>query len=208
MKRLTKKVENRYIITCPNLLKYIDGKNQLNEFLFAQDKGIQKLGELEDIEDELGIDLATYFKIKSAKSVYVQELGGDYSEMLVRPSKDNIDVCYKGFVNIPECDSCLKLKDYGKTWALTKEELENNRIANVLDKAIETATNKVIEREALKIIKKHGLSQPHLNLILQSENYGLYRRIIVGSQNDVFKYEIPYSRDEFKLIKVAFRIEE
>ena len=84
---------------------------------------IQKLGQLEDIEEELGIDLLTYFKIKSAKSVYVKELGKDCSEMLVRPSKDSIDVCYKGFVNIPECDSCLQLKDYGKTWALTKEEL-------------------------------------------------------------------------------------
>ena len=66
----------------------------------------------------------TDFRIKSAKSVYVKELGNDTSEMLVRPSKDSIDVCYKGFVDIPECDSCLRLKDYGKTWALTKEELE------------------------------------------------------------------------------------
>lgn len=82
-----------------------------------------KLGQLEDIEEELGIDLLTYFKIKSAERVYVKELGSDISEMLVRPSKDSIDVCYKGFVNIPECDSSLQLKDYGKTWALTKEEL-------------------------------------------------------------------------------------
>lgn len=83
-----------------------------------------KLGQLEDIEEELGIDLITYFKIKKAKSVFVKESGNDISEMLVRNSKDNIDVCYKGFVNIPECDSSLYFKDYGKTWALTKEELE------------------------------------------------------------------------------------
>ena len=86
---------------------------------------LQSRSSLEDIEDELGIDLLTYFKIKSAKSVYVKELGSDTSEMLVRPSKDSIDVCYKGFVNIPECDSSLQLKDYGKTWALTKEELDH-----------------------------------------------------------------------------------
>lgn len=85
---------------------------------------VNKLGELEDIEEALGIDLVTYFKIKSAKSVYVKELGRDISEMLVRPSKDSIDVCYKGFVDIPECDSCLHFKDYGKTWTLTKEELK------------------------------------------------------------------------------------
>lgn len=83
----------------------------------------EKLCQLEDIEEELGIDLVTYFKIKSAKSVYVKEEINDISEMLVRPSKDSIDVCYKGFVNIPECDHCLQLKDYSKTWALTKEEL-------------------------------------------------------------------------------------
>ena len=85
---------------------------------------LNKLGQLEDIEEELGIDLITYFKIKNAKTVFVKELGHDVSEMLVRNSKDGIDVCYKGFANIPECDSYLRLKDYGKTWALTKEELE------------------------------------------------------------------------------------
>ena len=84
---------------------------------------VDKLGQLEDIEDELGIDLITYFKIKNSKTVFVKELGHDVSEMLVRNSKDGIDACYKGFVNIPECDSYLRLEDYGKTWALTKEVL-------------------------------------------------------------------------------------
>lgn len=64
-----------------------------------------------------------------------------------------------------------------------------------------------IERslKALEIIRKHGLSYPHLNLILQSENYGLYRRIIVGSHDNAFKYEIPYSREDFELIKAVFQ---
>ena len=111
--RLTKKLpSNHYYPT--------HVQDQYNVWI---DELLTKLGKLEDIEDELGIDLATYFKIKSAKSVYVKELGEDCCEMLVRPSKDSIDVCYKGFVDIPECDSCLKLKDYGKTWALTKGEL-------------------------------------------------------------------------------------
>ena len=114
--RLTEKKENG---------KY-DYATDKNGYCFLQEgQLVNKLGQLEDIEEELGIDLLTYFKIKSAKSVYVKELGKDCSEMLVRPSKDSIDVCYKGFVNIPECDSCLQLKDYGKTWALTREELEN-----------------------------------------------------------------------------------
>lgn len=91
------------------------------------DECMNKLGQLEDIEEELGIDLITYFKIKSAKIVYVKELGHDVSEMLVRNSKDGVNVCYKGFVDIPECDTYLQLADYGKTWALTKEELTDGK---------------------------------------------------------------------------------
>lgn len=103
----------------------INGELENREYIHIKDKNLaeKKLFELEDIEEQLGIDLVTYFKIKSAKTVCVKELGNDISEMLVRPSKDSIDVCYKGFVDIPECDICLQLKDYGKTWALTKEEL-------------------------------------------------------------------------------------
>ena len=101
-----------------------DHKPRISNYEYVNVKEMaKKLGQLEDIEEELGIDLLTYFKIKSAKSVYVKELDNDTSEMLVRPSKESIDVCYKGFVNIPECDSSLQFKDYGKTWALTKEEL-------------------------------------------------------------------------------------
>lgn len=116
--RLTKK-EIPYITSGSNIIEIPDiaeGHKYIGQ-------AIDKLGQLEDIEEELGIDLITYFKIKEAKSVFVKELGNDISEMLVRNSKDNIDVCYKGFVNIPECDSSLYFKDYGKTWALTKEEL-------------------------------------------------------------------------------------
>lgn len=91
----------------------------------------QKLGQLEDIEEELGIDLITYFEIKKSKIVFMKEeypnneIKNDISEMVVRSSQNGIDVCYKGFINIPECDISLHFKDYGKTWALTKEELRN-----------------------------------------------------------------------------------
>lgn len=78
-----------------------------------------KLGQLEDIEEELGIDLITLFKalgnkivIKNDKYHYVdfedveQDTNGDYLFNLV--------------------DGSYYFKDYGKTWALTKEELEND----------------------------------------------------------------------------------
>lgn len=78
------------------------------------------------------------------------------------------------------------------------------QLAHVNDEAKENINKIEKSLKALEIIRKHGLSYPHLDLILQSENYGLYRRIIIGSQNDVFKYEIPYSKDEFELIREAF----
>lgn len=130
MVRLTEKIyedtdgQKEYRIKNIDLNGFIDCTKTLSQMIARQHEPVNKLGQLEDIEEELGIDLITYFKIKSAKTVYVKELRNDCFEMLVRPSKDNIDVCYKGFVNIPECDSCLQLKDYGKTWALTRKELE------------------------------------------------------------------------------------
>lgn len=111
-----------------------------------------KLGKLEDKEDELGIDLETFLKVLKNKKIYVSdsyctESGEDYGvydyieiedveytemsqEELMKAEyfKDYANCwvfifrCYESY-----CDSytCLvKLKDYGKTWALTKEELE------------------------------------------------------------------------------------
>ena len=120
MSRLTRYCETKDEYVDANFGK--DWKSSINIY--------NKLGQLEDIEEELGIDLITYFKIKNAEKVFVKEEyqsekgWNTISEMLVRPSKASIDVCYKGFVNIPECDERLYLKDYGKTWALTKKELK------------------------------------------------------------------------------------
>ena len=71
----------------------------------------EKLFELEDIEEELGIDLVTLFKALEQNYVYV---------------KTNVGIeKNKGF-NLCglELWSQVKLnaKDYGKTWALTKKE--------------------------------------------------------------------------------------
>lgn len=79
---------------------------------------VEKLGQLEDIEDELGIDLVTLFKAMKY---------GIY--------KKNDDLCFEATLRIhnnqyylcqPYDDVLLHivhLRDYGKTWALTKEEL-------------------------------------------------------------------------------------
>lgn len=81
----------------------------------------EKLHDIEDIEEELGVDLATLFKALKQQNVWTKY-------------ENEIDLC-------DTCEYMLlddfiyfywnsgkhlvfELKDYGKTWALTKEELE------------------------------------------------------------------------------------
>ena len=56
------------------------------------------------------------------------------------------------------------------------------------------------ELKALEIILKHGLSINHADLIPKTDDYEMYRRIIT-SHHDVFKYETPYSQQEYDLLK-------
>ena len=96
-------------------------------------KTFDKLGQLEDIEDELGIDLIILFKALK-NGVYVRLL--DYTKPTFKKTfidsynmnikSENIDIrrdiLYNGFDLTG--GHLYYFKDYGKTWALTKEELE------------------------------------------------------------------------------------
>ena len=73
-----------------------------------------KLGQLEDIEEELGIDLITFFKIYNTYHFYIK--GKEYQFKIRHYQKHGIMVG----TNKPRY---LPFKDYGKTWALTMEEL-------------------------------------------------------------------------------------
>ena len=87
-------------------------------------QAIIKLGQLEDIEEELGIDLITLFKayhvgfhIKYEDGLRGFVKGGEYF----------LEICLetKAFkVKAFPDGTKWYFKDYGKTWALTKEELE------------------------------------------------------------------------------------
>ncbi len=136
MTRLTKKVEkNRYIIECPNSRKCIDRRNpsrHLRKILYTQNKGIQKLGELEDIEEKLDIDLIILFKALIQGFIYIKEnnngisqiekfgVGGilfDKEDKVWRLTNDDVyDGAYRG--------SIATNKNYGKIWALTKKDFE------------------------------------------------------------------------------------
>ena len=100
---------------------------------------VNKLGQLEDIEEENGIDLITLFK-SLKDGFYIK-----YNDKIVHifpdkhitinfwyktinvfiPPKFFID-CKKGTDYLSETiDEEYRFKDYGKTFALTREELEN-----------------------------------------------------------------------------------
>lgn len=77
-----------------------------------------KLQDLEDIEEELGIDLITLFKALKY-GIYLKGRGNLKGHIL--------------YCNCPMLSFAHKIiknqliEDYGKTWALTKEELEDDK---------------------------------------------------------------------------------
>ena len=81
----------------------------------------KKLGQLEDIEEELGIDLITLFKALNGcwfLQISTKKIFGDIRPTLIYQAGWHLKP------NITELPMIYSLKDYGKTWALKKEELE------------------------------------------------------------------------------------
>lgn len=114
---------------------YTNGRTLSSGVVYLNEKGdftnaaIQKLGELEDIEEELGIDLVTfhkalkngvYYKVTDKNSVNFGKIFFD--KYVLWGWNKNPDGTY--FAVMQSQLQLFNLKDYGKTWALTKEELE------------------------------------------------------------------------------------
>ena len=73
---------------------------------------------LEDIEEDLGIDLV---KLISANTIFVDE-GSDILVVYDYFKISFVEQCV--YVSVDDCDDMeLPFFDYGKTWALTKDEL-------------------------------------------------------------------------------------
>ena len=118
--RLTRKVcsmyDDSFEYCCNKMADKFDG----GELIRAN----QKLGQLEDIEEELGIDLITFFKYLSAEKVFFIDDFGKIQIAIVRAiTKEGLQVFQEGFY-WGECDFTLPFKEYGKTWALTEGELK------------------------------------------------------------------------------------
>lgn len=81
-----------------------------------------KLGQLEDLEDELGIDLITLFKAYT-NGFYVK---GEEIKQYIDFENCLNAIAFKNkemFYGHKWTYQYVKLSDYGKTWALTKGEL-------------------------------------------------------------------------------------
>lgn len=85
-----------------------------------------KLQQLEDLEEDLRVDLIPLFQALKQGYIYVKledEIIKRYVDML--DFEDGIrGVCFAKSCDV-QCYKIIKyIHDYGKTWALTKEELE------------------------------------------------------------------------------------
>jgi len=96
--------------------------SHLNDFLKQEQK---ELIEYKTIEEELGIDLIVLFKALKQGTIFIPfmyDFDGNILEIiqvkLVAFSYDSII-----YENVNGCNTTTKLKYYGKTWALAKEEL-------------------------------------------------------------------------------------
>ena len=81
---------------------------------------VHKLGALEDLEEELGIDFIILSKILKQRFVY--DKNQVKIELLGLHIKSE-ELCLYGFVEDTTHAVYLRLKDYGKTWTITKEKL-------------------------------------------------------------------------------------
>lgn len=139
--RLTKEDKYGHFYTnkanCRNIWS-LDGKKLEGEFfenqtLAIDGEAIDKLGQLEDIEEELGIDLMVLFKALK-NGIYASMYGGKpnntFNEIIfIEPKSFKLcththQTClyYEWGWPGPEAN-CYYLNDYGKSWALTEEEL-------------------------------------------------------------------------------------
>lgn len=102
-----------------------DGKVYLDGTLREYEKeklAFEKLEKIEDIEEEIGIDLVTLIRANYEGAYFKEDLRHYIAEVDLKhkcvrlvshfEAEDDFDIHY------------VEFSDYGKTWALTKEELQ------------------------------------------------------------------------------------
>lgn len=85
----------------------------------------KELIEYKTLEQELGIDLITLFKALKNNKVWVRTLKNNFHKSI--ECREGVRIESFFWLNVKTSDGPwvdYRIKDYGKTWALTKEELE------------------------------------------------------------------------------------
>ena len=87
---------------------------------------VHKLGVIEDIEEELGIDLEILYKVLKSESIWIQKHIGAGKFRIVEVNIRGLNINkYTNEITIRDENNSLHiLNGYGKMWALTREELE------------------------------------------------------------------------------------
>ena len=114
---------------------------QAGDYVFAREQIINKLGKLEDIEDELGINLITLFK--AMKEGFIDDKANHYE-----PFSFSIDLessCIREACEEYGEGVVFYLSDYGKTWALDKEDFNDNHFKLQIVKEIENCISAIKE---------------------------------------------------------------
>ena len=108
--------------------KKLEGEFFENQTLAIDGNAIEKLGQLEDMEEELGIDLVTLFKALK-DGIWLKHKDG----VVVKARVNYIGERHLAFIGyssvgaewgFPDVEDYFPYKDYGVTWAFTREELE------------------------------------------------------------------------------------
>lgn len=115
--------ENFEIIKEAHPLKRITDRNP-KKYMKKVCVAYKKLQKLENIEEELGIDLITLFKALK-DGIYIKT-NDDMGKSIILKRDCKIGFNGYQFIFIITNPYELKLpKNYGKTWSLTRKELEN-----------------------------------------------------------------------------------
>lgn len=102
-------------LTCKTANGYCDMS------IATRENKLHKLGQLEDIEDDLGIDLVTLFTALT-KGIYYKDYNGEIKYINTPAIWLKVE-CYNEWLECHWVIEQHRLENYGKDWALTEGEL-------------------------------------------------------------------------------------
>lgn len=112
-----KKIENACFTKIDKWEGFVDVPIYTTEHFTIIEKELKEHEQYKFIEEKLGIDLVTLFKALK-NGIWIYDNGNPFFTSRIKLTMQ-LDAIHCSISDIE-----VLLKDYGKTWALTKEELE------------------------------------------------------------------------------------